>query len=115
MVNKRCTVALVEPGMDSEKLMARDVDDLIAECVEELPAWVIERLGDCVIRVEAMPRSWPVDPTPHRITVYRARLLAHAGTRAELRRLARAELLRLVVERLELEARQAVDLAEACL
>jgi len=60
-------------------------------------------------------RSWPVDPTPHRITIYRARLLAHATTRAELRRLARAELLRLVVERLELEAAQAVDLAEACL
>jgi hypothetical protein len=56
-----------------------------------------------------------VDPTPHRITIYRARLLAHATTRAELRRLTRAELLRLVVERLELEAAQAVDLAEACL
>jgi predicted Zn-dependent protease with MMP-like domain len=96
-------------------LMARDVDDLIAECVEELPGWVLERLGDCVIRVEAMPRTWPVEPTPHRITIYRARLLAHASTRTELRRLARAELLRLVVERLELEAAQAVDLAEACL
>ena len=97
--------------MEIEMLTARDVDDLLAECVEELPAWVLERLGDCVIRVEAMPRSWPVDPTPHRITIYRARLLAHATTRAELRRLTRAELLRLVVERLELEAAQAVDLA----
>ena len=101
--------------MDNEKLMARDVDDLLAECVEELPAWVLDRLGDCVIRVEPMPRSWPVDPTPHRITIYRARLLAHATNRTELRRLTRAELLRLVVERLELEATQAVDLAEACL
>jgi predicted Zn-dependent protease with MMP-like domain len=96
-------------------LMARDVDDLIAECVEELPGWVLDRLGDCVIRVEAMPRTWPVEPTPHRITIYRARLLAHASTRAELRRLARAELLRLVVERLELEATQAVELAATCL
>ena len=96
-------------------LTARDVDDLIAECVEELPGWVLEQLGDCVIRVEAMPRTWPVEPTPHRITIYRARLLAHASTRTELRRLVRAELLRLVVERLELEAAQAVDLAEACL
>jgi hypothetical protein len=96
-------------------LTARDVDDLIADCVEELPGWVLDRLGDCVIRVEAMPRTWPIEPTPHRITIYRARLLAHASTRTELRRLARAELLRLVVERLELEAAQAVDLAEACL
>ena len=101
--------------MGIEMLTARDVDDLLGECVEELPAWVLDRLGDCVIRVEAMPRSWPVDPTPHRITIYRARLLSHATTRAELRRLTRAELLRLVVERLELEAAQAVDLAEACL
>jgi hypothetical protein len=95
--------------------MARDVDDLLAECVEELPAWVLDRLGDCVIRVEAMPRTWPAEPTPHRITIYRARLLAHARTREELRRLARAELLRLVVERLRLEGPQAVELAATCL
>jgi hypothetical protein len=98
-----------------EMLTARDVDDLLAECVEELPAWVIERLGDTVIRVEPMPRSWPVDPTPFRITIYRAKLLAHASTRAELRRLTRAEVLRLVVERLELEGSQAVELAATCL
>src|SRR3954453_14244131 len=98
-----------------EMLTARDVDDLLAECVEELPAWVLERLGDTVIRVEAMPRSWPLEPTPFRLTIYRARLLAHAETRVELRRLARAELLRLVVERLELEATQAVELAATCL
>ena len=96
-------------------LTARDVDDLLAECVEELPAWVLERLGDTVIRVEAMPRTWPVEPTPHRITIYRAKLLAHATTHAELRRMTRAELLRLVVERLELEATQAVELAATCL
>jgi hypothetical protein len=96
-------------------LTARDVDDLLAECVEELPAWVLERLGDTVIRVEAMPRTWPLEPTPLRITVYRARILAQAETRAELRRLARAELLRLVVERLELEGSQAVELAATCL
>ena len=98
-----------------EILTARDVDDLLAECVEELPGWVLERLGDTVIRVEAMPRTWPLEPTPHRITIYRARLLAQAETRAELRRLTRAELLRLVVERLELEGTQAVELAATCL
>jgi predicted Zn-dependent protease with MMP-like domain len=101
--------------MGTEILTARDVDDLLAECVEELPAWVIDRLGDTVIRVEAMPRAWPLDPTPHRITIYRAHLLAHAETRSELRRLTRAELLRLVVERLELKATQAVELAATCL
>jgi hypothetical protein len=103
----------VEQGL--EILTARDVDDLLAECVEELPGWVIERLGDTVIRVEAMPRTWPLEPTPHRITIYRARILAHAETRPELRRLARAELLRLVVQRLELEGTQAVELAATCL
>ena len=96
-------------------LTARDVDELLAECVEELPAWVLERLGDTVIRAEAMPATWPLEPTPYRITIYRARLLAQAETRAELRHLARAELLRLVVERLELEATQAVELVAACL
>jgi predicted Zn-dependent protease with MMP-like domain len=100
-------------GMDT--LTARDVDELLAECIEELPAWVLERLGDTVIRVEPMPRAWPCEPAPHRITIYRARLLAHATTREELRRTTRAELLRHVVERLELEGRQAVELAAACL
>jgi hypothetical protein len=98
-----------------DMLTARDVDELLAECVEELPAWVLERLGDTVIRVEAVPRTWPLEPTPFRLTIYRARLLAQAETRVELRRLARAELLRLVVERLELEATQAVELAATCL
>ena len=98
-----------------ETLTARDVDDLLAECIEELPAWVLERLGDTVIRVEPMPRSWPCNQSPHRMTGYRARVLAHATTRAELRRMTRAELLRLVVERLELEGSQAVELAAVCL
>jgi hypothetical protein len=103
----------MEEGMDT--LTARDVDDLLAECVEQLPGWVLERLGDTVIRVEPMQRSWPCDSSPHRLTVYRARLLAHATTRAELRRSTGAELLRLVVERLELEGTQAVELAAVCL
>jgi hypothetical protein len=98
-----------------DMLTARDVDHLLAECVEELPPWVLDRLGDTVIRVEPMPRSWPVDPTPCRLTIYRAKLLAHATSRDELRRLTRAELLRLVVERLELEGTQAVALAATCL
>jgi hypothetical protein len=103
----------MEPGM--ETLTARDVDQLLAECIEELPGWVLDRLGDTVIRVEPMPRSWPCHPASHRITVYRARLLAQAETMAELRRSTRAELLRLVVQRLELEAGQAVELAAVCL
>src|SRR4051794_40265956 len=98
-----------------EMLTARDVDELLAECVEELPAWVLERLGDTVIRVEAMPRSWPLEPTPFRLTIYRARLLAQAETRAERPRPARGELLRLGVEGLEPGGRQAVELAPPCL
>ena len=98
-----------------ETLTARDVDDLLAECVEELPAWVLERLGDTVIRVEPMPRSWPLRPVaaPHH-DLPRAPAGA-CQTRAELRRSTRAELLRLVVERLELEGSQAVELAAVCL
>jgi predicted Zn-dependent protease with MMP-like domain len=103
----------MEQGMQT--LTARDVDDLLAECVEELPGWVLERLGDTVIRVEPMPRSWPCRHVPHRITIYRARLLANAETMAELRRSTRTELLRHVVERLELEGSQAVELAAVCL
>jgi hypothetical protein len=103
----------MEQGMDI--LTAHDVDDLLAECIEELPGWVLERLGDAVIRVEPVPPSWPGDVAPHRLTIYRAPLLAHAATRAELRRLTRAELLRCVVQRLELEGTQAVELAATCL
>ena len=97
-------------------LMARDVDDLLAECVEELPGWVLERLGDCVIRVEAMPRTWPIEPTPaphHDLP--RARCWRTPRRAPSCGASTRAELLRLVVERLELEAAQAVELAEACL
>jgi hypothetical protein len=103
----------MEQGIN--RLTARDVDELLAECVEELPGWVLTGLGDAVIRVEPVPPSWPADPAPHRIVIYRAPLLAHASTRAELRRLTRAELLRRVVERLELQGTQAVELAAACL
>ena len=96
-------------------LTARDVDELLTECVEELPGWVLTGLGDTVIRVEPVPPSWPSGQAPHRMVIYRAPLLAHASTRTELRRLTRAELLRLVVERLDLEGAQAVQLAAVCL
>ena len=98
-----------------EILTARDVDELLADCVEELPGWVLTGLGDTVIRVEPVPPSLPCPPAAHRMIIYRAPLLAHAATRAELRRLTRAELLRLVVQRLDLEGSQAVQLAAACL
>ena len=101
--------------MGTEVLTTRDVDELLAECIEELPGWVLTGLGDTVIRVEAVPPSWPSEPTAHRMVIYRAPLLAHASTRAELRRLTRAELLRRVVERLDLEGTQAVQLAAVCL
>ena len=87
-----------------EMLTARDVDDLLAECVEELPAWVLERLGDTrdPRRGDAALLAVRSDAAPHHDL---PRAPAGAGeTRAELRRLTRAELLRLVVERLELEA-----------
>jgi hypothetical protein len=103
----------MEKGM--EILTARDVDELLAECIEELPGWVLTGLGDTVIRVEPVPPSLPCEPTSHLMVIYRAPLLAHASGRAELRRLTRAELLRLVVERLDLQGTQAVELAAVCL
>ena len=97
-------------------LTARDVDDLLAECVEELPGWVLERLGDTVIRVEAMPRSWPLDAdaAPHH-HLPRTRCWRTHRRGPSCGACTRAELLRLVVERLELEGTQAVELAAVCL
>ena len=40
-----------------QTLTARDVDDLLAECIEELPAWVLERLGDTVIWCHKLSES----------------------------------------------------------
>ena len=98
-----------------EGISARDYDVLLARAIDELPAWVSERLDDLIFRVEAHPHVLDPDGAPHRITLYRQPALAQARTCDELRRLVRGDLLRAIVDRLQLEGPQAASLATACL
>ena len=99
-----------------ETLTARDVDELLAECVEELPGWVLDRLGDTrdPRRADAaLVAVRPARRTGSRSTARGCWRMRRRGRSCGAA--TRAELLRLVVERLELEGAQAVELAAVCL
>ncbi len=110
MRERRCSVV----GMP-HLLTAHDFDHALAECLDELPSWVLERLDEVVIRAEMRP---PVARAgtlrtfdPARLVIYREPVLERASSRRQLRGLVRAELLRAVVDHLELDGPRAIALA----
>jgi hypothetical protein len=97
-------------------LLARaDYDAALADAVDDLPAWALEALGDGVIRVEQRPRiGGPITEPGLRVVVYREPAISQARDAAELRRLARADLVRAIVWQLDLgeaETRALTELA----
>jgi predicted Zn-dependent protease with MMP-like domain len=98
-------------------LTAADFDEVVAETLDELPVWVLDRLGDVIVRVEMRPRpsltSRPgaAAATDVRLVLYREPILGRARNRRELRRLVRADLVRRVVGHLALDGPRAADLA----
>jgi hypothetical protein len=87
-------------------LTAEDFDDAVGEAFDELPPWVLDLLGDVVVRVEPRPRLPVRGPARWRLLLYREPILQRACTTDELRRLVRVELLRTVLAHLEVEAPQ---------
>jgi hypothetical protein len=87
-------------------LTAEDFDEAVGEAFDELPPWVLELLGDVVVRVEPRPRPLSRRPARWRLLLYREPILQRACTPDELRRLVRVELMRTVLAHLELEAPQ---------
>jgi hypothetical protein len=98
--------APVYPRAVSGFLTAEDFDEAVGEAFDELPLWVLELLGDVVVRVEPRPRPPSRRPARWRLLLYREPILQRACTADELRRLVRVELLRTVLAHLEVDAPQ---------
>jgi hypothetical protein len=85
-------------------LLARaDYDAALADAVDDLPQWALEALGDGIIRVEQTPRPGGLmTEAGLRVVVYREPSISQAADLAELRRLARTDLVRAIVWQLDL-------------
>jgi hypothetical protein len=80
-----------------------DYDAVLGEAIDALPEWTLLGLGDAVIRVEQTPRAGGLETVPGvRLVLYREPSLSQARSIAELRRLARADLVRALVWELDL-------------
>jgi hypothetical protein len=89
-----------------------EYDAALAEAIERIPDATLEELGDAVIRVEQTPREGGLETIPGlRLVVYREPSLSQARDHEELRRLARADLVRAVVWQLDLEDETAGELS----
>jgi hypothetical protein len=88
-----------------------EYDAALAEAIENIPPATLHALGDAVIRVEQAPREGGLETVPGlRLVIYREPSLSQAGDLAELRRLARADLVRALVWQLDLEDEPAHEL-----
>ena len=92
-------------------LTRAEYDAALAEAIDSIPSATLRALGDAVIRVEQAPHSGGLETVPGlRLVVYREPSLSQARNRAELRRLARADLVRALVWELDLEDARAHEL-----
>jgi hypothetical protein len=86
-------------------------DAALAEAIERIPAATLRALGDTVIRVEQAPREGGLETVPGlRLVVYREPSLSQARSLEDLRRLARADLVRALVWQLDLDDAPAREL-----
>ena len=88
-----------------------DYDAALSDAIEGLPPWALGALGDAVIRVEQEPRHGGLATEPGlRLVVHRQPSLSQARSRAELGRLARADVVRALVWQLDLADEHAHEL-----
>jgi hypothetical protein len=93
-------------------LTRADYDAALAEAIDSVPERTLMGLGDAVIRVEQAPRHGGLETVPGlRLVVYREPSLSQASDRDELRRLARADLVRALVWELDIPEARAEQLA----
>jgi hypothetical protein len=89
-----------------------EYDAALAEAIDRVPQATLEELGDAVIRVEQGPREGGLETVPGlRLVLYREPSLSQARDLDELRRLARADLVRALVWQLDLEDEPAGELS----
>jgi hypothetical protein len=89
-----------------------EYDAALAEAIDRVPEATLHELGDAVIRVEQGPRPGGLETVPGlRLVVYREPSLSQARDLDELRRLARADLVRALVWQLDLEDEPAGELS----
>ena len=80
-----------------------DYDTALGDAIDNLPPWAIAALGDAIIRVEQEWRDGGLETEPGvRLVVHRQPSLSQARDGSELRRLARADLVRALVWQLDL-------------
>jgi hypothetical protein len=92
-------------------LTRADYDAALAEAIDSIPEWTLLGLGDSVIRVEQAPRRDGLGTVPGvRLVLYREPSISQASDLAELRRLARADLVRALVWELDLPDAHAHEL-----
>lgn len=92
-------------------LTRADYDAALADAIDSIPEWTLMGLGDAVIRVEQAPRDGGLETMPGlRLVVYREPSLSQATDVHELRRLARADLVRALVWELDLPDEHAHEL-----
>jgi hypothetical protein len=88
-----------------------EYDAALEHAVEDMPEAILAALGDGVIRVQQAPRAGALETVPGlRLVVYREPSISQARDLAELRRLARADLVRALVWELDLGDDHAHDL-----
>jgi hypothetical protein len=89
-----------------------DYDAALFEAVDSIPEWTLLGLGDAVIRIEQRSGRGGLETVPGlRLVVYREPSLSQARDLGDLRRLARADLVRALVWELDLPDAHAHELA----
>jgi hypothetical protein len=84
-------------------LTRADYDAALAEAIDGMPAATLDALGDAVIRVVQAPGDGRLETVPGlRLVLFREPSLSQARDRDDLRRLARADLVRALVWQLDL-------------
>jgi hypothetical protein len=95
------------------RLLTRaDYDAALGDAIDSIPEETLASLGDAIIRVEQAPRHGGLETVPGlRLVLYREPSLSQARDLADLRRLARADLVRALVWELDLDDEPAHDLS----
>jgi hypothetical protein len=85
------------------RFQAHEYDAALARAIDDLPSWALSAVDQGIVRVEQRMRAGGLLPEPGlRLILYREPSVDRARDRAQLERLARADLVRAIVWQLDL-------------